>query len=163
MPRTFSTGYNEQLNAVSGTDPQLILLEITHDDLATPIRLVNDGANLVSNGDTYYASQFTYSIPDDRDAGLPKAALSFANVGNGPEGNSLAAFLDLNDGGRGSLVTMRGVRLSAPDDVEFEFVLDLTQVRVTQAQITGTLGYDDLLNRPAVAVLYRPDVAPGLF
>jgi hypothetical protein len=52
---------------------------------------------------------------------------------------------------------------SDPATVEWEITMDLSNLSITMLEVTGELSFDDLLNKPGVALMYRPSVAPGLF
>lgn len=159
MPRSFSTGWQEEVNGLSSSDPPRWLLTVTHADLEDPIRLVQDTADLDSRGETFTAAAFRVAPPDDRDGGLPRASVTFDNTA----GSTLAALVEAAGGGKGASVLLEQVRRSAPDTVEWALTLELADVAVTMAEVSGTLGYEDVLNRSAVALSYRPSVAPGLF
>lgn len=158
MPRaSYTANFVEQVNATSGTAP-LYLLEITHDQLATPLRVVNDTQDIVSNGDTYTAFAFRVSLPEDLDRKLPRALLAIDNVGR-----ELTAWLDASSGGQGAQVRLMQVMRDDPDTLEFDITLDLLNVGQTPAQITAELGYDDTLNLAGLPITHRPDISPGLF
>lgn len=157
MPRSYSSHLLEAVGNTTGEEP-VYLLEITHDQLAVPIRVVNDTDDLVSNGDTYIAFAFRVSLPTDVDRELPRATLSIDNVGR-----ELTQWLDDSAGGQGAQVTIRQVMRDDPDTVEFEITLDLLNVSQTPLEVRGELGYDDTLNLAGLPITYRPDVAPGLF
>ena len=52
---------------------------------------------------------------------------------------------------------------SDPATVEWEITMDLNNLSMTMLEVTGELSFDDLLNKPGVTLVYRPNVAPGLF
>lgn len=157
MPRGYTTNYLERTGNTSGDAP-LYLLEIEHAQLATPIRIVNDTQDIVSNGDTYTAFAFRVSLPDDIDKQLPRARLSVDNVGR-----ELVQWLDASAGGKGATVRVMQVMRDAPDLIEFEITLDLLNVSQTAAEVSAELGFDDTLNLAGLPISYRPDIAPGLF
>jgi hypothetical protein len=97
-------------------------------------------------------------LPDDREGQMPRAELMIDNVGK-----DLVEPLEASNGGEGATVRIMEVLRSDPDTIEWEATLDLKSVRFVQMEVTGALGYEDILNRPAVLLAYRPDVAPGLF
>lgn len=163
MSRSLSQGWHEAVDAVSGTDPILFLIEIDHPDLTAPIRVVSDSQDLVSNGNTFVAVPFRARLPDDLSQGLPRAEIEIDNVGKPPDGNSINDWLELSRGGAGATVRMMAVLASAPDTLEMDMTLQLLQVSVTPTAIRAKLGYTDIANTPAVRVQYRPDVTPGLF
>jgi hypothetical protein len=97
------------------TDEGLIpLIVIDHADWAAPIRLSGDRVDTVSRGETYTATPFELSLPDDID-GRPRSAQ--------------LALVDLSRGLTAALRTARGaptvaielVRLADPDSLEASF------------------------------------------
>ena len=158
MPRNYSAAYKSTLAQTSAPETPLILLEITHPDLALPVRVVNDTQDVTSNGDLYVAVPFRCELPDDLENQQPKARLAIDNVGR-----DLVYWLEISGGGEGSSVHVMQIMRSTPDVVEWEITMQLANVRITQAEVSGELNFENLFGRPAVAVQYRPDTAPGVF
>lgn len=158
MAREYSNAYKRAANATGAAEMSRILLEIDHPDLAQPIRVVNDTDDLVHLGDTFVAFGFDAVMPNDSQGQLAKARLVMDNVGE-----DLTEWIDASRGGKGSTVRFIEVLRSDPDTIEWEVTMDLTNVEVTWSQVSGEVGFENLLNRPAVLVTYRPDTAPGLF
>jgi hypothetical protein len=158
MPKSYSDSAKASMNAVSGDEPLLLLLEINHPDLPQPIRVVNDNQNITHLTNTYTAMAFSVKLPDEREQGLPRAEISIDNIGR-----ELTDWLDLSGGGQGSTVRFMHIKRSMPDLIEWEATLDLFNVSQTTQVVSGTLGYQDVLNLPAVAVTYIPSSHPGLF
>lgn len=154
---TYSSHFRERTSATSGEAP-VYLLEISHAQLAVPVRVVNDTQDLVSNGDTYIALAFRVNLPDDVERALPRARLSVDNVGR-----ELVQWLDASAGGKGSKVRIMQVMRDTPDVVEADYTLDLLNVKQNAVEVSGELGYEDTLNAPAILASYRPDNAPGIF
>jgi hypothetical protein len=158
MPRNYSRSFQETINRTGAPEVPRVLLEISHPGLATPVRVVNDVLDLVSNGNTYTALAFRVTLPDDLDQGQPRATIAIDNVGR-----DLTAWIESSAGAKGATVRFMQVMRSAPDVIEWEVTLDLNNVRMNMLEISGQLGFDDILNLPAIPLTYRPDVAPGLF
>jgi len=158
MPKSVSNIYKETVNSTGAAEAPLIALEITHPDLVTPIRVVNDNQDLVHLTETFVAMAFRIDLPTDEDRGLPQARLAVDNVGR-----EMMQWLEASDGGAGAKVRIIQLLRSAPDTVEWEITMDLSNVKATMLEVTGRLGFEDLLNRPGVTLTYRPDTAPGLF
>ena len=77
MPRSISISTQKELNAlVAGAREVLVLLEITQEQLAVPIRVVNDTAAIISNGDRYEAFPFRINLPADQDSVAVRSATS---------------------------------------------------------------------------------------
>ena len=158
MARNYSTAFRGTVNSTSAREAPLLLLEITHPGLASPLRVVNDTQDLVSNANTYTALPFHARLPDDLEQGLPRAELSIDNIGK-----ELVQWLEASGGGQGASCRMMQVMRSAPNVIEFEITLDLTNLHMDSVQVSGTLGFENLLDRPACAWVYKPEIAPGLF
>jgi hypothetical protein len=158
MARDYSDNFYKTVNSTEASEFPLILLEISHADLDTPIRVVNDMQDVTHDGDIFTAIAFRVTLPDDKSQGTPKASLSIDNIGK-----ELVAWLELADGGKGATVRMMQILRSDPDVVEFEITMNLSNVKMTPIEISGDLSYEDLLNRPGTAVQYRPSNSPGLF
>lgn len=154
----YSNNYLEELNRTSGSEPLLLLVEINHADLASPVRVVNDTQDLVSSGNTYYGAPFRYRLPDDPEQGNSSAQIQIDNVGR-----ELVQWLELSNGGAGATITLGQVLRSSPDAIEWSVTMDLTNIKMDAMQITGDLGFKNLFEIPAVSISYTPYAAPGLF
>lgn len=157
MPN-FSSGYQAHLQGVNRDDPEVILLEISHPDLATPIRVCSDVQDLTSNGQLFVAIPFNITLPDERDRQAPRVLLQIDNIGR-----ELMGWLEQAQGGAGATMRVRQVRRSAPNNVELDFTVGLQTVMADMTTVQAELGYDHLLDRPAIGIRYDPVVAPGLF
>ena len=158
MPKPVSTGFQTHIQSVSRADPELILLEITHQDLAQPIRVVNDTQDLTSGGYLFVAAPFQFTLPDEREGQAPRAQLIFSNVGR-----EMMAWLESSNGGRGAMCRVRVVRRSLPNNIELDFTVGLLNISADMAVVSADLGYDSLMDRSATLLRYDPVVAPGLF
>ncbi|MDR2155897.1 MAG: DUF1833 domain-containing protein [Burkholderiaceae bacterium] len=153
-----SPNFRRAAQQLAPADRPLILLELSHALLPEPMRFVGDNQDIVSRGHLYHATSFEFGWPDDQDGRTPAATLSIGNISGG-----VGAFFEQTHGGRGAVITAIQIMRSAPDFVEDELVLDLRNIEVTTLAVSGALGYDDILNKPAVSYTYRPETAPGLF
>lgn len=157
MARSLSQALQREINSASGTAP-VLLLEIHHADLPVPIRVCQDTLSLTSNGELYQALAFDCLLPEDLEGQLPAATLAIDNIGR-----EISDWIEISGGGQGATARLMLVRRDDPDVIEWEVTMDLTNTRMTTAQITGRLGFDNLLAQPGCALTYRPDVAPGLY
>ena len=158
MARVYSSEFKSTLAEVSAPEAPLVLLQIDHPDLATPVRVVNDTQDLTSNSNLYVAIPFRCTLPDDFENQLPKARLSVDNVGK-----ELMYWIETSGGGNGSLVTMSQVMRSRPDQIEWSITMNLFNVSCTITEVSGELGYENLFAKKAIALQYRPNNSPGLF
>src|SRR5690606_12719183 len=125
MPRAYSSRYREKLDATAGREPPLLLREITHPDLAAPIRIANAPQDLVSQGNLFAAFAFRATLPDDLDQGLPRAQLAVDNIGR-----ELTHWLEDSAGGADASVRLMQVLRSDPDTIEWEVRLTLKNVQM---------------------------------
>lgn len=144
--------------ATSAGEPALELVEINQPDLLAPIRFVNDNQDITCNGALYRACAFSLTWPDDKDGSIPQAQITFDNVGR-----EMTDVIEAARGLPGAKATLRMVMRSEPDVSQFEITLDLANIHVGQMSISGTLGFSNMLDVPAVMVRYTPDRAPGIF
>ena len=156
--RAYSAAYKSTLSATSAPEAPLELLEITHPDLPSPVRVVNDTQNITCNGVEFIACGFRCLLPDDQENQLPKATLEVDNVGR-----ELMYWIETSGGGYGAQARFIQVMRSRPNLVEYEITLDLSDVKATMQTVSGELGYDNIFTRPAVASRYDPFTAPGAF
>lgn len=158
MPRNYSVAVRENINAVNAKEPLLYLLEITHIDLAAPIRVVSDTIDVVSNGNTYVGFPFEISLPDDVDGQVGKASLSVDNVGR-----EMTQWLEYSRGGKGAKCKVMQILRSNPNLIEFSMVFDLTNISVNMLKMNGTLEFQNVFNQSAVTKTFRPETQAGLF
>jgi hypothetical protein len=158
MPRSYSAQYKSTLAKVSMEESPLILLEIDHPDLPSPVRVVNDTQNITSNGNEYIAFPFNCILPDDYENRLPRAILSISNVGR-----DLMQWLETSDGGNGATAKFQQVMRSRPNQVEWEITMSLFNVTANNQEVSAELGFENLFAKPAVSISYRPENSKGLF
>ena len=155
--RNYSATSRRGMNATSGAAP-VMLVEIDHPDLAAPIRVAQDTADVACQGNTYVAFAFDIDLPDDMDRQAPRARIAIDNAGR-----ELTQWLEASNGGEGATARIMSVQRADPDVIEWEATLNLSDVEMDLHRVSGSLGYEDLLSKPGVALSYRPDTAPGIF
>ena len=159
MPRSLSDDYHRSATALAPADVPLTALEITHLDLNTPIRVVNNTENITIEGNEYIALRFDAVFADDQQGQVPRAQIRIDNVGR-----ALTEPLDRIGGGAGAAIrAMQVMRDADPKVIEWEVTMDLAGVTVNQLEVTATLGFDPLLSRAAVTLRHDPQNSPGLF
>jgi len=146
------------LLATSADEPMLVLLEITHADLAIPIRVVNDNQNITVLGNEYIACPFRISLPDDQDQQVPKAVVSVDNIGR-----ELTTWLETSNGGKGAKLRVMAVLPSSPNILEVDMKMDLFGLSINNQTVDGELGYKNTMMRAAVGMRYDPISSPGVF
>lgn len=155
---TYTNKARRNLLATSAEEPILELLEITHKDLAVPIRVVNDVENITVLGNEYIACPFTLTRPDDVDQQTPTAKLSVDNIGR-----ELTQWLEFSNGGKGARCRIMAVLRSEPNVLQFDMTLDLAGLSIDNLTVSGQLGFQNTLMQPAVTVRYDPLTSPGVW
>lgn len=158
MARQYTDAFKSTLAEVNATESPLILIEINHEALDQPVRVVNDMDDIVSNSNTYVAYPFKCVLPDDYENQLPKAQIVIDNVGR-----ELMYWIETTGGGQNSTCTFKQILRSNPDLIEWQITMNLFNVQVTMENVTAELGFENLFSKPAITRRYRPDTAPGLF
>jgi len=158
MPKSLSKKMKANMTVLSGGEHPIALIEIRHPLLANPIRLANSRNDIQSQGETYIACAFQITLPDEQDQNLPRAVLSITNIGR-----KLSYWVERTIGAKDAQVRIIVIQKSCPDDHEWSIDMDMINVSMTIETIETQLGFDDLLNKPAVPVIYNTEKAPGLF
>lgn len=158
MAREYTSQFKSTLAEVSASEAPLILIEINHQDLYAPVRVVNDTNDVTCNGNLYIAYPFTCKLPDDYENQLPKASIVIDNVGR-----ELMYWIDTTGGGKDSTCTFRQILRSNPNVIEWEVTMSLFNIQVTMETVSAELGFENLFNKPAILRRYRPETTPGLF
>ena len=158
MARAYSAEYKSTLASTAAPEAPIILLEIDHPDLITPIRVVNDTQNITSGGVEFIACPFRGVFPDDFENQIPTAQLAVDNVGK-----ELMYWIETSGGGIGATARFIQVMRSRPNQIEWEITMDLTNVKATMAEVSANLGYANIFTRPAIAMRFDPFTTPGIF
>ena len=148
------------LNAVLEQQTDVVyhtLLTIDHPDFAAPIRVVDNNADVVSNGETYTAFPFLINLPAEQDNQLPHVQLTIDAIDQ-----TIIRALK-------ALTTPPTVELSVktsndPDVIEvgaYKFTMSSTTFNALI--LTSTLRFEDLLHEPYPSQRFLPSNFPGLF
>ncbi len=135
----------------------IILLTISHADLPQPIRVCNDGKDIISNGNTFSAFPFEIALPSDEGDQAPKALLRIDNV----DRSIVAAVRSVSTSPD---VQIDIIRASAPDDIEVSFP-DFTfdNIAYDAFTVSGELTLENFLQEPYPAGVFDPSRFPGGF
>lgn len=134
----------------------LVLLDIDHDDLVVPIRVVNNKEPITSNGEEYTAFPFEVTLPSSQEDGPPQAKLRIDNVSR-EIGEAIRTISTAPS------VTIRVVRQETPDIVEVEFQgMILRSVTYDALTVEGVLDFEDLTREPFPAFTFNPSHYPGI-
>lgn len=168
MPRSISQSLRNELEASSSSDYIVLLLEITHSTLSTPIRVANDLVDYYFNGNAYVGYPFMLEIMSDDDR-PPRGRLSIQNVDQ-----------RIGEAVRG-ITTPLGIQLTALAQSDYAAPIDglrspvgtptveyvaagllLREVSVDAIAVQGELTTYDISSEPWPAVRSTPDLLPGL-
>jgi len=157
MSRTLSAAARAALFAPQTGEAFFVLLTITHPNLATPIRVVNNRANVVSGGETFIAFPFTVVLPEETEETPGRARLIICNV----DRSIVQALRALESPPSISFVI---VLASSPDTIEAgPFNFTLRQAGYDAMTVEGDLELEDFLNETFPADRFVPATFPGLF
>ncbi|WP_291299286.1 DUF1833 family protein [Elioraea sp.] len=157
MTRALSLAARQSLTAEETGEAWLILLTIEAEDLASPIRVVNDGQGITSRGNLFVAYPFEIDLPGDDADSVPRVTLKIDNVHR----DIVAALRALTSP---PSVAIEVVRASEPDLVEAgPFRMTLRQGSYDTLTVEGELVFEDVLNARYPADAYVPADYPGLF
>ena len=163
-PADASARYRAAVRALDPVETTLVAVEITHPDLAAPIRAVNDTRGWTIGGASYMPLRFGARLVRDTEGRPGAAEISMDNVGS-----ILTQWIEAARGGVGASIRVLEVLVSAADDPaadrepEWDVTADVHSTRVTRDQVHVRLGYDRRLSAAAVHVRYDAENAPGLY
>jgi Domain of unknown function (DUF1833) len=133
----------------------LVLLTITSADFTT-IRVVNDGADITSNGNEFLKFPFVIDLPGDGE-GVPVARLQIQNVSRQIWEAIEAATATIN-------VKIEVILASDPDTIEKSFDgLELRNVVCNALTVEGELTTQQFTAEPYPHIRAIPSRLPGLF
>ena len=157
MSRNLSTETLKALYAPETDEAFIILLTLTHENLAEPLRVCSDSVDVTSRDQEFIAFPFELILPDDRENTPPRARLVIDNV-------SREIMLALKSITTAAGVLMEIVRAGDADVVEASFPdFKLTNVKYNALTVQGDLTLEDFTAEPYPATLFTPSHFPGLF
>ena len=157
MSRSLNSAALASIYAETTDEVWLELLEITHDDLATPFRLVNNNEDITSNGNVYTAFAFRARLPQQVEKELTKFTITLDNV-------SRLLIEELRTVSTSPQIALSIVLASDPDTVEagpFNFVLKT--ISYDALTIEADLSNEDYHTEPFPFQRFTPLNFPGLF
>ena len=157
MARSLSSTMIAAGNASETAEIPLFICVIEHTDITT-LRFVCNKSNVTSNGEVYTAYPFRVDIPPvDSDNQIPTATLQIDNV----DQSIVAAIRGLSTA---PTVTVSIILASTPDTVESgPYAFTLKNAHYNAIEVTGALGYEEILNEPFPGDTFNPQNFPGLF
>ncbi|MGE0256917.1 MAG: DUF1833 family protein [Alphaproteobacteria bacterium] len=156
--RAVSTAFKRAAFSSQTDEAFILLLTIDHPTLAAPLRVTSDGADTVSNGETFVRYPFRLELVEDSEDALPRMRLTIDNVDR-QIGQALREAAEV-----APTVTAQLILGSNPDTVEAEFAeFRLEEVKWDALTVEGELTLDDLTALPYPFLSYTPSRFPGLF
>lgn len=157
MANQLSNQLLAQLFVQDSQDPFLLLFTITHPNFAAPIRLVNNGEQIISRGNTFLPFPIRVTLPTDDGETEKQVKLEMDNIG--------LEFIDeLRSITTPATVLLEMILASIPNDVQMDIPdLKLGNISYNRSIISGTLFIDNFLNAELSAERYTPKNYPGLF
>jgi hypothetical protein len=154
---TYSAAFVEAVVSQNTDEVFLFLLTLSHADLTTPIRVVNNTEDIVSNGNVYTAFPFNLVLPQDDGESLPQIVITLSNV--------TLEFIDEIRALNGALdVKLEVILASSPNTIEMSIDGMKTYTINYDAQnMQATCQIEDVLNMSFPSEIYLPSNFPGLF
>jgi len=157
VSRDLSDELLSQLNAQDSEDPLLTLITVTHDDIETPLRFVNNTENITSRSNVFTAFSFSVGLPADDGQTLKQVQIQIDNT-------SLELISSFRSITTPLTATVEFVLASDPDTVQLS-IDDLTvrSMNYDQSLIRLVLSVDDIMNTALTSEEYSPSLYRGLF
>lgn len=153
---TYSSSFVKTLTEASGNQAPVLLVEITHASLGTPIRLTQDVEDIISNGNTYTALGFYLELPSQPESGSAEARIVIDNVSK-----DVMYWLETTNGARDSRCKIMQISKSAPNTIEYSLDLIMTDIVANSRSISARLSYIDIYNKQCFPTVYDIRTAPG--
>lgn len=148
----------EQLQRVTDSHGEVVLLELSASSFSAPFRIANDTRNWDFGGEEFIAAPFWFKLPDSRQDGAARAQLAIDNTGRGIT-DELENFLP----GDTAIAHIRVCTKTDPLRLAFEAYIPVTIVSVNGNLATADCGIGFVTQQKAVKRSFSPYTAPGLF
>lgn len=146
----------EQSIAQHNDDPFLIFLTLSHDSLATPVRVVRNRKDVTSNGNLFKAYPFEIDMPTDGEE-APTARIAIANISR-EIGKTLERLIEP------PLCLIQLALVSDPDNIERSWdEFSFTQVDWDAMRMQAQIQHLQYWNEPWPRKRVLPIYFPGMF
>lgn len=155
--RDLSSSARSALFSSDTSEVFLVLLEVSHAELAEPLRFVYNNEAVVMGGNTFFPAAFDFVLPDDVEGRLSSARLSICNV----DRRVVEAVRAISSP---PSVRVWVVLAGNPEQVEvgpYDFYL--LNVRYDARTVSGELVVSSVCDRELPALRYSPYDFPALF
>lgn len=147
----------ESMNASQTDEVWLVLLEITSEDLPTPIRVVNNNEDIIHLGETFLGYPFEINLPDANSESLPKINLQIDNI----DRTIVDSIRQINTE---VFISIKVVLASQPNVIDLNWSgLRLTDVSYDAKVVRGSFGYENIQAKKFPKDSYNPSTHPGMF
>lgn len=150
--------FSERNQRVTDDVGHIELLEVTNPSFSETMRICNDTQDFVSQGVSYIALPFGFTLPDDVSGQAPRMQLKMDNVGRG-----VSDELERLQPGTVTMAKLIIVPRDMPDTHEHVFWLPMTGVSINGASAAATCSVDDLMRQAACKQIANPFTLPGVF
>lgn len=145
--------------ALASQSPHAFLefLTITHLELATPIRVVNNPVAITRGGNVYQPFAFAVELPSEKDGEISDAKLSIDAV-------DLSIILAIRSISSRASVSIVIALADAPDSTEVDLgTFEWKDITYNKFAASGSLSYEDRLDILVPALCFTPTYTPGAF
>lgn len=157
MSRNVSSITRQALQGAQTEKVFLILITIDHPDLVSPLHLVNNNEDIISNGVTYQGMAFKFTPPVEEDGTIKNTKILIDNV----DRQLVLAVRSITSA---PTLVASIIRSDAPDVIEagpWNFIV--RNVSYNVMQVSGELVPDNPLRLYASQLSYRNIEFPGLY
>lgn len=134
------------------------LLEVSNPSFSEPMRICNDTQDFVSQGISYIALPFGFTLPDDVSGQAPRMRLGMDNVGRG-----ISDELERRQPGTTTMAKLIIVPRDMPDVHQHVYWLPMSSVSISGASAQASCSVDDLMRRAACLQMANPHTLTGIF
>jgi hypothetical protein len=157
MARNISTSSREEILASQSDKVFLLMLKISSDELTTPLYFVQNNEDIVSNGNTYKAIEFSANIPTEDNGKVQDSSISISGITRQVT-EAIRSIVNAPD------VEMFLVRADIPDIVEGgPWYFKLRSISYDVNTITGSLRYETALNRNLSTIKVTNQTFPAVY
>jgi hypothetical protein len=157
MSRSPSLTFRQAVNSQQTAEVFIMLIEISHTDMASTLRVSSDAVDTISNGNTYTNYPFELNLPNETADELPTTTLRIDNV----DRVLINAFRSISTP---PTVNIKVVLASDPDTVEVDFSgFDMVNTTYDALTITGNLQFKSYMMEPFPGERFNPNEFPALF
>lgn len=157
MSNSLSPELLAQIFAQESNDPFLMLVTLTHASFSSPIRLVNNTVDVVSNGHTYTAFPMRIRLPTDDGETMRDVTIEFDNV-------SLDLITSIRSVTTEISAQIDMILASIPNQIQMGlYDLKIYNITYTKTRVSAKLVLDNFLNTELTSERYSPANFPGLF